>query len=141
MGLTTDLKLTFRATLALSDDPTRRAYEAFARAQYMLWYRAKLKSFLPWLLGLHLEENDGCLVGMAGCRPASEDTLFLECYLEAPIEKALTQAGYPSTRNQIAEIGNLCGAQAGAPRLLIAMISSFLKAKTQVVNHSQIGFH
>src|SRR5688572_8230358 len=73
--------------LVLYDEaaPGRPRVEAFIRSVYARCYRARLRSFAPTLAAW---EDRGEVLAAAGYRSAV-DPLFLERYLDRPIEEAL----------------------------------------------------
>jgi hypothetical protein len=88
-----------------TDDPGRSEVEAFIRRIYADRYGAELECFAPVLVSLC--DEDG-LVAAAGYRDASRGRLFLERYLDAPVESLLaTQAGAAPRRGGIVEVGHL----------------------------------
>lgn len=103
----------------------RTAIEQFVRAGFARAYGARISSFMPTLFGLH--DATGQLVAAAGCRPAAGHALFLEQYLDEPVE-CLLQRHVDATlaRRDIAEVGNLVGETAGATRVLIGAIGRWL---------------
>ena len=67
-------------------DGKRLSLEGFVAREFFQRYGAKLNNFMPWLLGLSC---DGQLAGVAGLRPAADCSLFIEQYLDVPVETAL----------------------------------------------------
>ena len=107
--------------------PQRNELEQFVRAGFARAYDARIRSFMPILFGLR-DANDK-LVAAAGCRDAAESRLFLEQYLDAPIEQLLqNHLDADLTRAEIAEVGNLVGETAGATRVLIGAMGRWLGA-------------
>lgn len=111
----------------------------FIQAAYTREFSASIPHFLPLLLGLY-DEHD-LLIGACGVNPAASGPLYLEHYLNAPVEeiisKRLAESSKQSqsttdlpriTRSQIAEIGNLAVSSPGDGRLLFAAICRFLLA-------------
>ncbi len=86
--------------------PDRANVEAFIYEVFYRAYGAKVNNFMPKLIALR-DENFN-LVAAFGMREAKNTTLFLEQYLDEPIEtkisKRLNQA---IKRSDITEIGNL----------------------------------
>ena len=99
--------------------PERCSSEEFVRATFARSYGARLSSFYPLLLGIR--RRPGVYEAVAGIRPAGGEALFLEHYLDSPVERLLGV-----DRSRIVEIGNLSPAGAGQARWLICMISAFL---------------
>lgn len=99
----------------------RSALEAFVAREFFQRYGAKLNNFMPWLLGLSC---DGQLAGVAGLRPAADCSLFIEQYLDVPVETALQACtGQLVERNTIVEIGNLAGHHIGVNRALFPILT------------------
>lgn len=107
-------------------DGVRRAQaEDLIRRRYAACYQARIRHFMPVLLGL--EGADGRLRGAVGCRRAQEGLLFLERYLGEPIERVLEhRVGRPVARATIVEVGNLAAESHGAARRLIVAVTGLL---------------
>lgn len=99
--------------------PDRPGAEEFVRHTFARTYGARLASFYPLMLGIR--RGAGAYAAVAGVRPAGGEPLFLEHYLDAPVDSVLGV-----DRSRIVEIGNLSPAGAGQARWLICMISAFL---------------
>jgi hypothetical protein len=99
----------------------RPEVEALVRRVYRERYEADVREFAPAMVGLH--DGSGELVAAAGYRPAREGALFLERYLDAPVEQLL---GEPAARERIVEVGHLAAARAGEGRRLITRIGPHL---------------
>ncbi|MBK1715384.1 hypothetical protein CKO43_21755 [Rubrivivax gelatinosus] len=99
----------------------RHQVEALVRRVYRERYRAEVREFAPAMVGLH--DSAGALVAAAGYRPARDGALFLERYLDAPVEALL---GEPVERARIVEVGHLAAARAGEGRRLITRIGPHL---------------
>jgi hypothetical protein len=84
--------------LVAAPDGGRRAQaEDLIRRCYAERYQARIRHFMPCLLGL--EAPDGRVLGAVGCRRAQDGTLFLERYLGEPIEGAIARrVGRPVAR-------------------------------------------
>ena len=94
-----------------TDAARRSDAERFVRDVFLRRYGAHVSVFAPQLLML---EQAGHPVAVAGWRGAATEPLFLENYLDAPIEtilRALT--GQTLRREQIVEVGNLASEKAG----------------------------
>ncbi|MBX3608024.1 MAG: thermostable hemolysin [Piscinibacter sp.] len=110
------------------DDPRRAEVEAFIRAVYAERFGAVLRHFAPQLVALRAP--GGRLVAAAGYRSADAAPLFLERYLERPVESALgTHAGGLPSRAEIVEVGHLAASQAGEGRRLILALGPHLAAQ------------
>jgi hypothetical protein len=91
--------------------PRRAQAEAFIGDIFRRHYGAEVRSFAPNLM---LLEDSGRITAAAGWRCAGEDRLFLETYLDAPIETIVARlAGQPVRREAIVEVGNLAADRAG----------------------------
>jgi hypothetical protein len=106
------------------NDPRRAAVEAFISGVYAERFGARLRAFAPLLVARYDEEGP---VAAAGFRPASHGPLFLERYLEAPVEQLLGGASTP--RSGIVEVGHLVARQAGEGRRLILQLGPLLAAQ------------
>ena len=103
----------------------RRAVEAFIQRRFSEQHEARVTHFMPSLLGL--QAADGVLHGAVGLRGANEGALFLEQYLDAPIEQALRPLFGPGIpREEIVEVGNLAADGRGTARRLIVELSGRL---------------
>lgn len=105
--------------------PQRPSFEAFIAARFGRAYGARLTHFLPHLLGV----RDGLerWQAAAGYAAAGVQELFLEQYLDAPIEEVLGHAvRRPIARNDVVEVGNLAAASAGMARALIPLLARHL---------------
>lgn len=101
--------------------------EAFIRDDYARAYGADLRHFLPQLMSLR--SRDGALRAALGFRPAYGETLYLEHYLDQPVEHVLRRAvARAVTRDRLVEVGNLAVAHAGGARWLIAALTAYLYA-------------
>lgn len=105
----------------------REELEYFVRDCFAQVWGAQIDEFLPWLAGLRNDE--GCLLGVLGMRPAESGPLFLEQYLPLPVEELVSQAaGYAVPRNGIVEVGNLATTAPGGARWLITALTAYLFA-------------
>ncbi len=103
----------------------RLAVEAFIRRRFAEEHAARITRFMPSLLGLHA--SDGGLHGAVGLRHAGTAPLFLERYLDLPIEQAIAlRCGGPVDRSEIVEVGNLAAGGPGTARRLIAALAERL---------------
>lgn len=103
----------------------RLLLEHFIAERFAETYGAELRRFMPRLFGTY--DGDGQLHAAFGMRSAAEERLFLECYLDEPVEQLISRrAGEPVLRQHIAEIGNLAGASPGALRELIPLLTRLL---------------
>ena len=102
----------------------RVALHDFITSEFLQHYGAHVKTFMPWLLGL---STDNALVGVAGLRPAAEEPLFIEQYLDRRIEAEIAHhVGFPVHRQRIVEIGNLAGHYPGVTRSLFPLLTELV---------------
>ncbi|RYJ62387.1 thermostable hemolysin [Pseudomonas songnenensis] len=115
--------------LAQADAGERRAaLEGFIRQRFAEHYQARVRHFMPCLLGLH--DQNGEVQGAVGLRSAQRRPLFLERYLDEPIERAVSQrCGLEVTRTEIVEVGNLAAFGNASARLLIVALTDLLVAQ------------
>jgi hypothetical protein len=103
----------------------RERAEQFVREGFFRTHRACVQSFLPTLLTL--TDGEGRTRGVVGCRFAMEEPLFLERYLDEPLERALlSQAGAMVSRTAIVEVGNLSCRHSRDAMALISMLPRYL---------------
>lgn len=116
------------ARLEPHDDPARPATEAFIAGRFALEHGARIAHFLPYLLTLRA--GDQRLQAAVGLRLAQDQTLFLETYLDQPVEACLAVVlGQPIARGEVVEVGNLAALSAGQARLLI-VVTTWLLARS-----------
>jgi len=110
---------------ALPQDPQRPAFEAFIQQRFRIAHGADIRHFMPQLFGV--SQANGELCAVAGVRLASDEPLFLERYLDHPIEPLISAAAaQPVDRSAIAEVGNLAASDTGSARLSIIAITYLL---------------
>ena len=108
--------------------PHRAALEEFVRREFLAHFGARVRHFMPELLGLH--SPDGSIRAVVGCRAAAEEPLFLETYTRERIEIALERLnGFFVPRAQIVEIGSLaCRNATAAVAIVRALVPHLLRA-------------
>ncbi|AUN95188.1 thermostable hemolysin [Pseudazoarcus pumilus] len=103
----------------------RRAAEAFIAHRFAVRHGARVRRFMPELFGLC--EACGRLHAAVGLRVAGDDALFLERYLDQPVEAGIERAcGLRPARSRIVEVGNLAACEQANARLLIVALTHFL---------------
>lgn len=113
-----------QATHLAADAPRGREALSFVRKVFARRYGADVGSLAPNLLLLEERER---IVAVAGWRSAGKEPLFLERYLDAPVEAEVSRlAGHPVQRASIVEVGNLAADRAGASVHVIAMLADHL---------------
>ncbi|MDH3759416.1 MAG: thermostable hemolysin [Gammaproteobacteria bacterium] len=120
-----------RRQLIDSEHPRRRQVEQFIAQRYLEAHGARVSGFMPELIALF--DDDDEILAAVGIRGASSDSLFLEYYLDAPVEQAiLDNADRPLAlphREQIVEIGNLASTNRNASRELFTLLADLLHAR------------
>ena len=102
----------------------RSELESGISRKFASTYGAELSHFLPNLLRLKVSDELGAVVGIRG---ASKGSLFLEQYLDLPIEQSVARAfNTPVDRDQIIEIGNLAANVPGFAYSLFAVLATVL---------------
>lgn len=106
----------------------RPLLEEFVRREFLAHFGARIRHFMPELLGLHGRSGD--LRAVVGCRSAAAESLFLETYTREPIEHALAaRNGFFVPRERIVEIGSLaCRNATAAIAIVRALVPHLLLA-------------
>jgi len=108
-----------------AESPGRAELECFIRTAFAHRHGAKISAFMPTLLGVR--GDAGQLCGVVGIRSAAQQTLFLENYLDAPVEAVLSRsAAQRIERGQIVEAGNLAGTSCRAASRLVFQLPQIL---------------
>jgi hypothetical protein len=103
----------------------RAELERFIAERFSSAYGAQVRHFCATLLGMRA--TDGAWQAAAGYTPAAERALYLEHYLDQPIELALSRAaGEPVSRAEIVEVGNLASAARGFGRRFLPALGRYL---------------
>lgn len=99
--------------------------EGFVRRAFALAYGADVTHFLPSLMTLHSDQRQ--LLAVLGLRAADHERLFLEQYLDLPVEQQLgAAAGGAVARASLVEVGNFAVGAAGGGRWLITALTAYL---------------
>jgi hypothetical protein len=86
--------------------------------------------------------QDGKVLAALGLRSAKDETLFLESYLDKPIENILAEkASRPIDRNRIIEIGSLASSHGGGARALIITLTAYLSGASWAVFTAKLTRH
>ena len=99
--------------------PQRDRVEGFIAQRFLDVHGARISSFMPNLLVLFVVEGNPAAA--LGVRDAGYEPLFLEYYLDLPVEVVLAKNAdlcLPPSRDCIAEIGNLASVDRRASRQL-----------------------
>lgn len=103
----------------------RPQLEAYIATVFADVYGAAVTQFAPLLLELGCESR---IAGVAGIRLAGAEPLFLEVYLDRPVEAEVSAlTGAPVSRHQIVEIANLAAMRSGACQLINLMLALVLR--------------
>jgi hypothetical protein len=109
------------------EHPQRRRLERFIRYAFARHHGASVHAFMPTLVAL--EGRRGRVCGVVGIRRAATESLFLERYLDGPVEWVLgNHVGRPVARDQVVEVGNLASLSCRAACHLIAALPRMLLA-------------
>lgn len=105
--------------------PERRRVERFLEREFNQAYNARITEHYPILMSV--QDDEGKILGALGFRFANDESLFLEQYLDKPIESVLTEvhAG-AATRNEIVEVGSLASHGNGASIFLFTALTAYL---------------
>lgn len=119
---------TYSCSLVSPSHPDRAETEAFIAQRFASAHGAVVTSFMPVLITLRDQQNH--LRSVVGLRSAENDHLFLEHYLDGPIEKVIAReasngALIPS-RSEIVEVGNLASTDRRATRQLFRLLAAFM---------------
>lgn len=111
------------------DDPCRderRRVERFIEDAYAEAYGGQIRAHYPTLMSV--QDEAGVLYAAVGFRHAGEAPLYLEQYLEDPVESVLGQAiGTRVDRAHVVEIGGLASSGQGATVFLFAAMAHHLQ--------------
>jgi hypothetical protein len=114
--------------VAGTDASERPELEAFVGAAFKRGHDATVTSFMPTLLSFR--DRAGELRGVVGLRGATPQPLYLEQYLEQPVEAAIAAAtGQPVRREHVVEVGNLAGANCRAAMRMVALLPGYLLSR------------
>lgn len=129
--MTLDIPSPCRVNLSTPKDIHRKGLETFIQHVFCASYSANIGECMPVLMGLYDTVNT--LQAALGLRFAGSDRLFLETYLNEPVDTLLaTRLGrygelYGPRRDVIVEVGNLAATQAGGTRWLIIALTALLQ--------------
>jgi hypothetical protein len=112
--------------------PTRRRVEAYLESAYARAFDGRIARHYPTLMSV--EDASGEIHAAVGFRFATAEPLFLEQYLDEPVEAAIGRAqGVAVERARVVEIGNLASDSQGASLFLFLALADYL--------HRQGGSH
>ncbi|MDH4284203.1 MAG: thermostable hemolysin [Gallionellaceae bacterium] len=103
----------------------RSELERFICDVYKLIYGAQIKRFKPMLVSLR--DDQGNVLAACGYRNAATGRLFLETYLDEPVEAVLSsRCGSKVFRENIIEIGNFAAHKPGMLRQMVEAFTPYL---------------
>lgn len=109
----------------LSGGDEHNDISALIRESYHQVYNASLARCMTWLLGLY--DAHGVLTSACGIQEASEGPLYLEKYLDDPIESTLSaRLGITVPRCSIIEVGNFAARDGASARIMYAALCQLL---------------
>jgi hypothetical protein len=112
--------------LHAANSPQRHRLERYVNRCFAHAYNAEVTEFSPLLLDVKCAGN---ISGVAGIRMAETSPLFVEHYLDAPVEEVVVNTfGEAVSRHEIVEIGNLAALRPGACQLMLLMLAGILHA-------------
>jgi hypothetical protein len=132
LGATPSARAQQRPNLIDIDHPRREAVEQFIARRFFEAHGARINCFMPHLIALF--DDAGEVLAAVGMRAADDEPLFLEYYLDSPVERAIADQGDLSgvdgtgMRSRIAEIGNLASIDRRASRELFKLLTQQLQA-------------
>ncbi|MET0026712.1 MAG: thermostable hemolysin [Candidatus Thiodiazotropha sp.] len=110
---------------ARPDSPRRKATEDFVQQCFKKHYEADICHFMPNLMSL--SDDQDRLQAVLGFRHAGLSPLFLETYLNHPVEQMIAaRVLQPVDRSQLVEVGNLSVANPGIIRWLFIALTGYL---------------
>jgi len=113
----------------------RRSLERFIAERYAHTYGARIEHFADRLVGQ--TDAEGRWTAAVGFTLAQAAPLFIEQYLDLPIERAITERlGVQVDRAQIVEVGNLAATFPGAARRLVIGMTELLHRR----GHTWVAF-
>lgn len=116
-----------RVSVAGAPSGQRQEAERFVRRAFRMAYGARITALMPLLMSLR--DDAGDLVAVLGLRPGGAGPMFLESYLDRPVEWHLGAAVAGDVdRATLVEVGNFAVGAAGGGRWLIMALTGYLNA-------------
>ena len=123
-ALTKD-KSQFLSLIYSGNDPSAKPVKDFIRSEFLEHYDARINEFMPNLVSIINKTKQ--VRAVVGYRSAENNKLFLEQYLDHPIDTYISEhCGMPIPRSQIVEVGNLACSANGYARLVIIRLTEML---------------
>ena len=103
----------------------RAEFEQFVMRAFEREHDAVVRTFMPLLVGCRDRERG--LRSVVGLRPAAGQALYLERYLDRPVDEVIgVTSGQDVRRDRVVEIGNLAGRNCRASVRLVASLAGLL---------------
>lgn len=107
--------------------PERAEAIEFVSQTFQNAYGADVQQFMPNMM--RVRDKELKYRSVVGYRDAASERLYLEYYLDEPIEKCMSRyLGHSVDRSKIVEVGNLAEATPGDARMAIIGATSFFYA-------------
>ena len=121
----TEVERHFTVRFSKYDSADRAEIEQFIIKTFHHTYGADIRRFKPYLMSLRDQEQR--LIGVCGLHSATKEKLFVERFLEMPIEALLSaHTGLTVNRADIVEIDNFSVEDLGMSRYLVTAINDQL---------------
>lgn len=115
----------FNISFSGPDAEDRPELERFIYDSFKLAYGAQVRHFMPLLVSLRNAKGD--LLAVCGFRNADAEKLFLETYLDEPINAVLSSmSGEKVVRESIVEVGNFATFPPGMSRHMISILAAYI---------------
>lgn len=106
------------------ESPRRQEAESFIRSVFHRHHEAYVRSFAPNLLLLEQQER---VIAAVGWRGADQEPLFLEHYLDEPVEILMQRlTGQAFSRERVVEVGHLASEKPGGSVQVIVSLARHL---------------
>lgn len=110
----------------------RELAETFIAVHYQRSYGCSVVNHYPTLISV--SDEQGRVAGAVGLRFAADESLFLEQYLDRPVELALSSGLLRTVaRHQVAEIGSLASSSRNGTLRLFEALAAYL-------SHQQLDY-
>ncbi len=130
-ALTRSATTTCPADVIGTDHPQRKLVEAFVAKRFLEVHGAQITIFMPKFLALF--DDQGAVQAAVGMRDAGSERLFLEYYLDHPVEQVIAEQAAPPAisvvRDRVVEIGNLASIDRRASRRLFKLLARCLSVE------------
>jgi hypothetical protein len=113
-------------TFALHSEegPSRNIVEQYIAAKFKQSHGASIEQFLPFILEMRSADNIDAAIGL---RPGHFNPMFLEQYLDGPIEQQIAKfSKQPIDRSSLMEIGNLVVTKRAVGLVLFLVVAAVL---------------